>query len=419
MKFNVGDNVRLVNSQGFKDHDRNLGKEAVIYKVNNDSYGLEWEDGETSSIYFDADDTPNEACDGDDCLELIEEEGEEVEEVETPRKEAVTLKSVNEIIGQEKNVELIKLAGAHNIPALLIGDTGTGKTTMVKYVAEEAHKQWVRFNLTGETTVDDFVGKFTLKGGETVWQDGILLQAMKKGEWLVVDEINVALPEILFVLHSLLDDDRFVVVANNDGKIVRPHPDFRFFATMNPVSEYSGTKELNKAFQSRFGVIVNVDYPDPGTEAIIIHAKTGIGMEHAAMMADLGMALRQAKKEDKIFYTCSTRDLIQWAQLAIITDIKRAFEVTVLNKSNGDAEAVNKIAKVVIKGYQDIKKAGYTANAKVITEEWEKISKERAQLDEDKITVAARKKAVEELAHELLKPKVTKATVKKAVKATK
>src|SRR5206468_1631140 len=108
-------------------------------------------------------------------------------------------------------------------PALIIGETGCGKTSIVRELAHKHDHKFMRFNLTGETSVDEFVGKYTLVNGETVWQDGILLEAMKQGAFLVVDEINVALPEILFVLHSLLDDDKFVVVANHNGEIVRPH----------------------------------------------------------------------------------------------------------------------------------------------------------------------------------------------------
>lgn len=352
-----------------------------------------------------------------DWVELVLGDIHQMElDTDPPAKEEVT-GVADEILGQEENIRLVRLAGEHNIPALLIGETGTGKTTMVKFIANMEDKKWVRFNLTGETTVDDFVGKFILRGGETIWQDGILLQAMKHGAWLVVDEINVALPEILFVLHSLLDDDKFVVVANNDGKIVKPHPDFRFFATMNPVSEYSGTKELNKAFQSRFGVIVNVQYPDPPTEALIIHTKTGINMTHASMMADVGLLLRHAKAEEKIFYTCSTRDLIQWATLALFTNVVTAFECTVVNKSNGDAEAIKQLATVVGTRYQDMESKGYTANATKIKQEWDKISADRKQIDEDRVDIAARKKAVKELADELLSDRNKSVKAIKTVKA--
>lgn len=250
----------------------------------------------------------------------------------------------NQIFGQDETLKMLKMAANADIATLLVGDTGTGKTTIVKHLAEELGKEWVRFNLTGETTVDDFVGKWTLQEGQTIWNDGILLQAMKQGKWLIVDEINVALPEILFVLHSLLDDDKYIVVPNNNGEIVKPAEGFRFFATMNPVDEYAGTKDLNKAFKSRFGVIAYMDYPDTETEAKILNLKTRVGKRTAKKMVILGNKFREAKKKDEIFYTCSTRDLMQWATVYRKTeDFGLAFKYTIMNKANGDGEKLKMI----------------------------------------------------------------------------
>lgn len=253
----------------------------------------------------------------------------------------------DEILGQTKVQGLVEVAAKRNVPALLIGETGTGKTSIIRSLANDMEQPWRRFNLTGETTVDEFVGKFELKASRTVWQDGILLQAMKNGEWLIVDEVNVALPEILFVLHSLLDDDKFVVVPQNRGETVRPHPNFRLFATMNPVDEYAGTKELNKAFLSRFNIVINVDYPTPSFEQKILRNRTGISKQDALKLVDVGNAVRKLKRDSKVFYTMSTRDLIQWASLIDELGIKDAFTVAVLNKATNDR-------KEIVKAYDQI-----------------------------------------------------------------
>lgn len=289
---------------------------------------------------------------------------------------------VNEIRGQESAIEMINIAAQADIPVLLIGETGTGKTTIVKHVAEENGKKWSRFNLTGETTVDDFVGKFVLRDGNTEWQDGILLQAMKRGDWLIVDEINVALPEILFVLHSLLDDDKYVVVASNDGKVVRPHEDFRFFATMNPVDEYAGTKDLNKAFKSRFGVILNVSYPDPIVEVQIVAGKTGIDPAVAASMVDVATKIRELKAKEEVFYTCSTRDLIQWGKLSKVTDMVRAFDSAVLNKAEGDHAHLKEVFAGVMGAYSTAKSEGYSLNLTLLKEQQDWFNKEKEVLIE-------------------------------------
>ena len=161
---------------------------------------------------------------------------------------------------EPKLIDKLMIGLRDNLPVLMIGPTGAGKTSMIRWLASKTNHAYRRLNLNGATTVDDFVGRILLSKEGTYWVDGVLLDAMKNGYWLMLDEVNAALPEILFVLHSLMDDDRMVVVAENDGAIVRPHPDFRLVAAMNPAVDYVGTKELNKAFLSRFPIVLEVDY---------------------------------------------------------------------------------------------------------------------------------------------------------------
>ncbi len=289
------------------------------------------------------------------------------------------------ILGQEENLKLIDVAVKKNLPVLLVGDTGCGKTTMVKQQAKKHKKNVMRFNLTGETTVDEFIGKYTLEEKKTVWKDGILLTAMKEGHWLVVDEINVALPEILFVLHALLDDDRAVTVTTHDSEVVTPHKDFRFFATMNPVEEYSGTKDLNKAFLSRFPMILDVDYPDQATEYAILKQEAGCDEKTAAVCAEVGIMLRRNKKENTIFYTCSTRDLIQWARLAGELGLGQAFKVTIGNKARADEKRINDVLEGVLTGFKRVQAATGITHLDQITKKFEELQRARAEFDASKL----------------------------------
>ncbi len=179
-------------------------------------------------------------------------------------------------------------------------------------------------------------------------------------------KVNVALPEILFVLQSLLDDERAVLAANHNGEIVKPHANFRFFATMNPVDEYAGTKDLNKALKSRFGMILNLEYPSPRQEQAILVSKGGIDQSLAARLVDLAVAIRKAKEKAEVFYTCSTRDLLQVAELSKHLPIDQAISLTIVNKANGDGKAIKAIVKSLFAEYQTIEKATGTTNIELI-----------------------------------------------------
>lgn len=297
------------------------------------------------------------------------------------------------ILGHDDTKTNLKVAIDMSMPVLLVGDTGTGKTTIVKDIADDYGKQWIRFNLTGETTVDEFVGKYVLEDKSTKWEDGILLTAMKQGYWLIVDEINVALPEILFVLHSLLDDERAVMVANHLGEVVKPHPEFRFFGTMNPVDEYAGTKDLNKAFKSRFGMILNMGYPEAKVEAEVVAAKGGVDSETASKIVDTGVLIRKAKLANKVYYTCSTRDLIQWASLVDTLGIKTAFEVAVLSKANGDHDKVVQIFSDTVQTYTEAAKQGFKLNYDYYQEEHTKLESAKAEFAKSRDVVREELKA--------------------------
>lgn len=286
----------------------------------------------------------------------------------------------HQIVGHDNIKEILSVGVDNNYPCLIIGDTGTGKTSIVREMAMEKGKHWTRYNLTGETTVDDFVGKYTLQGDKTVWEDGILLQAMKNGHWLIVDELNAALQEIHFVLHSLLDDDKSVTVAQKDGEVVRPHEDFRLFATMNPVDEYAGTKDLNKSFKSRFNIVINMGYPERKDEIEIVRQKGAVDDESALTIVDVGRTIRQAKDEDDIYYTCSTRDLIQWASLVERLGIDQSFILSVLNKANGDGDKLQEIYNNVTKRYLDLAKDGHEISLEYFENEARRIDNKRKNL---------------------------------------
>jgi cobaltochelatase CobS len=243
---------------------------------------------------------------------------------------------------------------ANNLPVLLIGETGVGKTQAVRYLAWKTNNGLRRVNLNGATTVDEFLGKMLINEQGTYWVDGVLVSAMQAGNWILLDEINACLPEIAFCQHSLLDDDRMVVLMEYDGRIVRPHPNFRLFASMNPSEEgrYSGTKTLNEALLDRFPVVIRMDYLNEDEEVQAVIAQSGNRDEDVVRrMVRAANDIRAAIRNEKIFGSFSTRRVIDWARMALSFPVREAARYAVVSKqSTYDAETVQDIVDNYFEG---------------------------------------------------------------------
>ncbi len=244
-------------------------------------------------------------------------------------------------------LERISWAVSRNLPVLLIGETGVGKTLSIRHLAHMTRNGFRRVNLNGMTTVDEFVGKLMINEKGTYWVNGILIDAMEAGDWLLIDEINACLPEIAFCLHSLLDDDRMIVLSEYDGRIVRPHPDFRLFASMNPHENrrYGGTKPLNEALLDRFPVTLLMEYLPFDVEVEVTMRQSGNeDQQLIERMVRVAHDVREAMQNEKVFSTFSTRRLIDWARMAADFDPMEAAASTIFSKVNPfDAKVIEDI----------------------------------------------------------------------------
>lgn len=242
---------------------------------------------------------------------------------------------------------------------MLIGHTGCGKTSMITQMAARAEQGCIRVNMNAQTTIGDFVGLWTVKGSETVWVDGLLPMAMRKGLWLIVDEIDFAEPAILSVLNAVLEQGGKLTLKEKGHEIVEAHPNFRLFATANGIGcmaayrgLYQGTNLMNEAFLDRWRVY-HIDYLTPEEEVkVLADTVERMNTKIAKVIVRVGGMIREAFKKEEIQCTFSLRRMIDWAELMVRhKDPLKAAEPAIFSKVlPEDAEVIKGIIKRVMVG---------------------------------------------------------------------
>lgn len=268
-------------------------------------------------------------------------------------------------------VEEVAFAIEANQNCMLVGDAGSGKSSLVEQFAALANRPLRRVNLHGETDTTLFVGRdmpTEIDGKRTLaYRWGILATAMRDGHWLLLDEIDAALQPVLFVLQGVLEDDGKLLLEDSEGTVVHKHPDFRIFATANTVGIasrnkvlYSGTmSRLNEATLDRFGVVVHVEGLEPEQEKRVIKSNVPkLDDDFIEAIVRIAHETRTQLKNEAIASTMSTRRLIQWAKM-MEPPFKfhplRAAQCTVLNKLSLEDSKV--VAGIVQRFFQAPKAA--------------------------------------------------------------
>lgn len=159
-------------------------------------------------------------------------------------------------------------------PVFVTGLSGNGKTFMIEQACAKAKRELFRVNITIETDEDDLLGGFRLVNGETVWFDGPVVEAMRKGAVLLLDEVDLASTKIM-CLQPVLEGKGVFLKKINEW--VECAPGFNILATANTkgkgdeTGNFIGAGVLNEAFLERFPITVEQDYPSNAVEKKILN----------------------------------------------------------------------------------------------------------------------------------------------------
>ena len=202
-------------------------------------------------------------------------------------------------------------------PVFVTGLSGNGKTSMIHEVCAKLKRDLVRVNITIETDEDDLLGGFRLVDGETVWQDGPIINAMRRGSIALVDEIDLASHKIM-CLQPVLEGKPIYLKKINE--VVYPEPGFNVIATANTKGKGSddgrfiGTNILNEAFLDRFSATFYQEYPSTKMETKILKkqfAKYEIDEdEFVDKLVKWADVIRRSFKEGAVDDIVTTRRLI-------------------------------------------------------------------------------------------------------------
>ena len=220
-------------------------------------------------------------------------------------------------------------------PMFITGLSGNGKTLAVTQACAVAKREMIRVNITIETDEDDLLGGYRLKDGQTVWQNGPVIEAMERGAVLLLDEIDLASNKIM-CLQPILEGSGIYVKKIN--KFVKPKLGFNVVATANTkcqgsdYGKFIGTNVLNEAFLERFPITFEQQYPAAKTEQKIVATKLKSAGKSddkfATNLVTWADVIRKTFKDGGVDEIISTRRLVHIAEAyAIFKSKMKAIEV--------------------------------------------------------------------------------------------
>ena len=243
-----------------------------------------------------------------------------------------------------KEIELCEHAHRCQLPLMLKGPTGCGKTRFVEHMAARLGRELITVSCNEDTSATDLLGRHLLQGGDTVWVDGPVTRAVRTGAILYLDEIAEARADAIVVIHSLADHRREIFL-DRTGEKLSAADGFSLIVSFNPGYQRS-LRELKPSTRQRFAAI-QFGYPDESAEASIVVSESGTDEATAKKLVRIATKIRQLT-ELSLMESVSTRLLIAAGKLISAGISPRLACVTAIAQPlSDDEEAVAAMRQVI------------------------------------------------------------------------
>lgn len=189
-------------------------------------------------------------------------------------------------------IGLFTTAASQRLPVLLKGPTGCGKTRFVQHMAFALGRPLITIACHEDLTASDLVGRYLLRGQETVWVDGPLTLGVRHGAIVYLDEVVEARKDTTVVIHPLTDHRRMLPLEKR-GQVVEAADSFLLVMSYNPGYQ-SVLKDLKQSTRQRF-IAIDFDYPARAVETKILEREAGVSADMAASLVKLGEKIRNLK----------------------------------------------------------------------------------------------------------------------------
>ncbi|ORB29625.1 CbbQ/NirQ/NorQ/GpvN family protein [Mycolicibacterium parafortuitum] len=245
-------------------------------------------------------------------------------------------------VGDE--AEVFRAAARRGSPVLLKGPTGCGKTRFVEAMAHELGRELITVAGHEDMTSADLVGRFLLKGGETVWVDGPLTRAVRTGGICYLDEIVEARQDTTVVIHPLADHRRELPI-DRLGATLKAAPGFQLVISYNPGYQ-SVLKSIKESTRQRF-IAIELGFPPPAVETEIVAHEAGVDVDTARTLVTIGDAIRNIDGSP-LREASSTRMLILAGGLvAEGLSLRRAVQSAIVEALTDDHDIIRALGELV------------------------------------------------------------------------